>query len=74
MTKKQKEILDRLAERYGSEPEVTLDYEKPFQLLIETILSEQCTDARVNIVTKELYNIPSDKAAPPGRGKASIAS
>lgn len=55
MTKKQKEILDRLAERYGSEPEVTLDYEKPFQLLIATILSAQCTDARVNIVTKELF-------------------
>jgi len=33
----------------------TLDYETPFQLLIATILSAQSTDARVNIVTKDLF-------------------
>lgn len=32
-----------------------LDYSNPFELLIATILSAQCTDARVNIVTKELF-------------------
>jgi endonuclease-3 len=32
-----------------------LDFETPFQLLIATILAAQCTDARVNIVTKSLF-------------------
>lgn len=38
-------------------PEATtsLDYDSPFQLLVATILSAQCTDERVNIVTKELF-------------------
>ncbi|TWT29715.1 Ultraviolet N-glycosylase/AP lyase [Blastopirellula retiformator] len=35
--------------------ECALNYETPYQLLIATILSAQCTDARVNIVTKELF-------------------
>lgn len=42
---------------------ITLEYENPFQLLIATILSAQCTDERVNIVTKELfkkYKCPKD--------------
>lgn len=33
----------------------SLVYEKPYELLIATRLSAQCTDARVNIVTKELF-------------------
>lgn len=33
----------------------SLDYKEPLELLISTILSAQCTDARVNIVTKDLY-------------------
>jgi endonuclease-3 len=33
----------------------SLNYQTPFQLLTATILSAQCTDARVNIVTKELF-------------------
>ena len=47
-------ILEKLDEAY---PEVTcaLDHENPFQLLISTILSAQCTDVRVNQVTKTLY-------------------
>lgn len=38
-------------------PEVkcTLDYSTPLQMLIATQLSAQCTDARVNIVTKDLF-------------------
>jgi len=38
-------------------PEVvcSLNYETPFQLLTATILSAQCTDARVNIITRELF-------------------
>jgi endonuclease-3 len=45
-----------------------LTHQTPFQLLIATILSAQCTDARVNIVTKDLfkkYKQPADFAAAP---------
>src|SRR5579864_7190214 len=57
-------ILAKLDEAY---PEVTcaLHHENPFQLLISTILSAQCTDERVNIVTKSLfpkYPAPKDFA------------
>jgi len=64
--KKEKEraakILNRLRKAY---PDVksAIESETPFQLLIATILSAQCTDERVNIVTKELfkkYNKPAD--------------
>jgi endonuclease III len=34
-----------------------LDYTTPLELLIATILSAQCTDKRVNIVTKELFRV-----------------
>jgi endonuclease-3 len=43
----------------------SLDYENPLQLLVATILSAQCTDERVNIVTKTLfkkYNSAKDYA------------
>lgn len=57
-----KEIIKRLKKAYpGVEP--GLDYQTPFQLLISTMLSAQCTDKRVNIVTKSLfkkYNKPED--------------
>jgi endonuclease-3 len=33
-----------------------LDFQTPFQLIIATILSAQCTDKRVNIVTRDLFN------------------
>jgi len=47
-------ILAKLSEAY---PEATceLKHENPFQLLISTILSAQCTDVRVNQVTQTLY-------------------
>jgi endonuclease-3 len=57
-------ILEKLDEAY---PDVTcaLVHENPFQLLISTILSAQCTDVRVNQVTKTLfakYRTPKDFA------------
>lgn len=52
--KRAKEILDRLKIEYP-EVKIALEFKTPFQLLIATILSAQCTDARVNIVTKELF-------------------
>lgn len=47
-------ILEKLDEAY---PDATcaLTHENPFQLLISTILSAQCTDVRVNQVTETLY-------------------
>lgn len=50
-----KEILDLLDENYGTTFTCYLDHESPVQLLIATMLSAQCTDARVNIVTKSLF-------------------
>lgn len=47
-------IVDRLEEVYP-EAQCSLEYEKPYELLISVRLSAQCTDARVNIVTKELF-------------------
>ncbi|MCU0399775.1 MAG: endonuclease III [Algoriphagus sp.] len=35
--------------------ETELEYENPFQLLVAVVLSAQCTDKRVNIVTRELF-------------------
>ena len=56
MTKKEKveEILRLLREYYGP-TKCYLNHENPWQLLIATILSAQCTDDRVNIVTKDLF-------------------
>ena len=55
MTKRTKEILNRLDKEYGTEYICYLNHENPWQLLIAVILSAQCTDARVNIVTKDLF-------------------
>src|SRR5947208_5888127 len=65
--KRAREVAALLAREY---PEATcaLVHETPFELLIATILSAQCTDERVNIVTKELfakYSTPAALAAVP---------
>lgn len=55
MNKENREkVLDILSKVYGG-AKCGLDFKTPFELLISTILSAQCTDERVNIVTKELY-------------------
>jgi endonuclease-3 len=48
------EILERLKKEYPV-AKIALEFETPFQLLISTILSAQCTDQRVNIVTESLF-------------------
>ena len=56
-----------LAEEYP-EAVCELDHENPFQLLVATILSAQCTDKRVNMVTPDLfaaYPTPEDLAGAP---------
>lgn len=48
-------IIDLLDKEYGTEYRCYLEHDSAWQLLIATILSAQCTDARVNIVTRDLY-------------------
>ena len=55
VTKRTKEILDILDKQYSTVYKCYLNHENPWQLLIATQLSAQCTDARVNIVTKDLF-------------------
>lgn len=54
-TERTKEILEILDGQYGREYVCYLNHENAGQLLIATMLSAQCTDARVNIVTKDLF-------------------
>jgi endonuclease-3 len=63
------ETLARLEHLYG-DASCSLDFSRPLELLVATILSAQCTDARVNMVTPELFRRFPDAAAlaaaPPG--------
>jgi len=56
MTRKARaaELLRRLPQIYP-EAHCELDYDNPLELLVATILSAQCTDKRVNLVTKVLF-------------------
>jgi len=61
------EILRILDETYGN-PQCALDHTSPWELLVATILSAQCTDVRVNMVTPALfsaYPTPAEMAAAP---------
>lgn len=59
ITKAERERVDKilalLDEHYTTEYKCYLNHDTPWQLLIAVILSAQCTDARVNIVTKDLF-------------------
>ncbi|MEF9998877.1 MAG: endonuclease III [Lachnospiraceae bacterium] len=55
MKKRTKEIIELLDQTYGTAYTCYLNHNTPWQLLIATMLSAQCTDARVNVVTKELF-------------------
>lgn len=64
MTKKQRaeQIIERLEEEYPL-ADCTLDYDEAWKLLVSVRLAAQCTDARVNIVVKDLYDkYPSPQA------------
>jgi endonuclease-3 len=59
------ELLGRLA-KHDPHPRCALDHANPYELLAATILSAQCTDVRVNLVTPALfarYPAPGDLAA-----------
>lgn len=50
-----REIMDRLDAHYGDHPMIFLQAKNAWQLLFATILSAQCTDQRVNMVTEVLF-------------------
>jgi endonuclease-3 len=52
--KRAKKIIALLSEAYP-EAKCSLDHQNPLQLLVSTILSAQCTDKRVNLVTPTLF-------------------
>ncbi len=54
LKKKVQEVVKRLKEAYP-EAKIALKFENPLQLLISTILSAQCSDERVNLVTQVLF-------------------
>ncbi len=53
--KKRARAVARILLREYPSDEVALHYATPFQLLVAVILSAQCTDARVNLVTPQLF-------------------
>ena len=57
--------------RIYPEAHCELDYRNPLELLVATILSAQCTDKRVNLVTQELFRVCKTAAdyvaLPPGQ-------
>jgi endonuclease-3 len=52
-----------LLDRYEPAPPIPLVHEDAFQLLVAVILSAQCTDARVNVVTPALFQRAPDARA-----------
>jgi len=56
MTRKQRsEVLEKELPDIYPEAHCELDFKSPLELLVATILSAQCTDVRVNMVTKSLF-------------------
>ena len=62
------EVLDRLY----PDPQVPLDHKDPYTLLIAVLLSAQCTDKRVNLVTPQLFALADNPADMVGLGEARI--
>lgn len=59
---KAKAIIEILNQRFP-EPQCALNHNNPWELLVATILSAQCTDKRVNMITPELFKkYPSPEA------------
>lgn len=60
-------VLKRLAELYPNPP-IPLDHKDPYTLLVAVLLSAQCTDLRVNLVTPKLWALgdtPAEMAKVP---------
>lgn len=74
MNKKEKIafITQKLDELFPNPP-IPLDYRDPYTLLIAVVLSAQCTDARVNLVTAELFKAAATPAKMVALGVDKIA-
>ncbi len=59
--KKVIEVIDVLEQMYP-DAKAELDFNNPYELLVATVLSAQCTDVRVNKVTKVLFDVAPDAA------------
>jgi endonuclease-3 len=55
MQKRMACVLERMEHEYGKDLTCYLDHDSAWQLLVATIMSAQCTDKRVNEVTKTLF-------------------
>jgi endonuclease-3 len=64
-------VVEGLAREYP-EAQCELDYENPWQLLVATVLSAQCTDQRVNQVTPDLFARWPTPAAMAGASRAEL--
>ncbi len=77
LKKAAQEIINTLGRKYPA-PECALYHESPWQLLVATILSAQCTDVRVNMVTPVLFkkfkNVAAFAAAEQSELEAAIHS
>jgi endonuclease-3 len=76
-SKKHARQVVALLKREYADATCALVHDTPFELLIATILSAQCTDERVNIVTKDLfakYSTPAALAAVPIKQREAIQS
>ncbi|MFH1855737.1 MAG: endonuclease III [Candidatus Omnitrophota bacterium] len=71
LSKNVKKIIDLLKENYAG-VKIALKFKTPFQLLIATILSAQCTDERVNKVTPALFDKYKDAESLAGAGIETI--
>ncbi|HSP78735.1 MAG TPA: endonuclease III [Myxococcaceae bacterium] len=66
------EVMDRL-ERAMPDVHIELDYRTPLELLVAVILSAQCTDKRVNLVTPALFRRFPDARAYAGSSEEEVA-
>jgi len=55
VTERVKRILEKLDNEYGTDYRIYLNHSNTYELLFAVIMSAQCTDARVNIVTDTLF-------------------
>jgi endonuclease-3 len=77
MTTTEADKAARIADLLGQlfpEPDIPLEHEDPFQLLVAVVLSAQTTDARVNMVTPALFARAPDAAAMAKLSAATILS
>lgn len=64
--------IQAILDRHYPDPQVPLAHESPYQLLVAVILSAQCTDARVNLVTPALFAAAPDARAMAKRSPSEV--